>query len=248
MGQWTYARIGRVDANVVHCVFCNRPLRSGRLIVLSDQLGNEAYAGKSCAHKHLGAPTERLLDLSKIAMLAVIETKPATTQKSSVSCVQQTTARAGITSALPMDEATRYLTLRSQHMVGFTGNITQRLRDIINAHGIAGALSEDERRYIERLMANAASDKTIYSLANVEHCVATAYWLRLAIAEMKAERRDFLERMLGSLCESWRLTAKQIDAVNRWGEGVRKTLPAFPILDPGLFEGVCTPRYTRKSE
>lgn len=245
MSRWSYARIGRVDASVVHCVFCNRPLRSGRLIVLNDQDGNEAYAGKSCALKHLGPPTERLLDLSKIALLAVLEAKPSPVQKPPAPFKPTEKNSAAIASSLPTDEPILYLLLRRQYLVGFAGNMTQRLRDICNAHDASGTLADDERRYVERLIVNAQNDNSIYSLANVQRCVGTSYWLHLAIAETKPERREFLEKMLASLCENWRLTAKQLDAVNRWGEGVRKTLPAFPVLNPRLFEGVISPRATR---
>lgn len=245
MSRWTYARIDRVDASVVHCVFCNRPLRSGRLIVLSDQDGKEVYAGKSCAAKHLGPPTEQLLDLSKIALLAILDAKPTPVDKPSVSRAKTERAPAVIGSSLPMDEPTLYLLLRRRYLVGFAGNMTQRLRDICNAQDASGKLADDERRYVERLLFNAEKDNSIYSLANAQRCVGAAYWLRLAIAETKPERREFLEKMLASLCENWRLTAKQLDAVNRWGEGVRRTLPAFPVLYPGLFDAVISPRSNR---
>lgn len=71
MKQWTYARIDRVDSGMVHCEFCNRALRSGRLIVVRDESGSESYAAPACARKHLGALTEATIDLSRLAMALV---------------------------------------------------------------------------------------------------------------------------------------------------------------------------------
>ncbi|OWK42844.1 hypothetical protein PSOLE_28570 [Pseudomonas oleovorans subsp. oleovorans] len=127
-------------------------------------------------------------------------------------------------------------------MQGFTGNATHTLREFHRQLSSEAGLGRDARLYVERLLAKSKKSNTIFSYRNVERCIGAAYWLRVAIENTKPERREFLERLLGSLQEYWRLTSKQIEALNRWGEGVRKTIKDYPILDVGAFNGVQAPR------
>lgn len=249
MSKWTYARIDRNELGQVHCVFCNRPLRSGRLIVLRDDAGVEAFAGPSCAKTHVGAPSEPVLDLSRMAMLLVVRVQapvrggPGNDPDDDTQRLEPVRPRpAG--KAEP-DEVADYLRLRVEHMQGFTGNATQTLREFHRQLHSEAGLDSDARLYVERLLAKSKKANTIFSRANVELCIGAAYWLRVAIENTKPERREFLERLLSSLHEYWRLTSKQIEALNRWGEGVRKTVKDYPVLDPGAFSGVEDPRYAQ---
>lgn len=246
MMQWTYARIDRVESGLVHCVFCNRALRSGRLIVLRDESGGEAYAGPACAKKHVGAPTEPILDLSKMAMLLVVkldEPDEPDEQGGDSPSGKKSSSRGVKTQSLERDDVVHYLRLRVEHMPGFSGNATQRLREYHSQLQNPGQLGENERIYVERLMGKSKAANSIYSLRNVERCIGAAYWLRIAIEQTKQDRREFLEKMLRSLCENWRLSTKQIDAINRWGEGVRRSVSNYPVLDVAVFEGVQAPRF-----
>lgn len=246
MSKWTYARIDRNELGQVHCVFCNRPLRSGRLIVLRDDSGAEAYAGPSCAKTHLGAPSEPVLDLSKMALLLVVRgevpvrggsgSNPDDDPKRPEGGRQRSAAMA------EPDEVADYLRLRVEHLQGFTGNATQTLRDFHKQLSSEAGLDPDSRLYVERLLAKSKKANTIYSYRNVERCIGASHWLRVAIENTKPERREFLERLLSSLREYWRLTPKQIEAINRWGDGVRKTIKDYPVLDVDAFSGVQAPR------
>jgi len=143
------------------------------------------------------------------------------------------------------DEVADYLRLRVEHMQGFAGNATQTLREFHRQLDSEAGLESDARLYVERLLAKSKKANTIFSHRNVELCIGAAYWLRVAIENTKPERREFLERLLSSLHEYWRLTSKQIEALNRWGEGVRKSVKNFPVLDAGAFSGVQDPRYAQ---
>lgn len=243
MSMWTYARIDRVESGEVHCVFCNRALRSGRLIVIQDEAGMEAFAGPACVKKHVGSPTEPILDLSKMAMLLVrkeVGVRPIASD--SVDDVDR---------AIPnerrqlkeVDEVASYLRLRAEHMPGFSGNATQRLREFHDQLVSDDGLTDSARLYVERLLAKSNAANTIYSARNVERCIGAAYWLKVAIEQTKPERREFLDKMLHSLREHWRLTSKQLEGINKWGEGVRKKTLAFPVLDASAFDGVQVPRF-----
>lgn len=243
MTQWTYARIDRFESGEVRCIFCNRALRSGRLIVLKGEVGSEAYAGAACAKKHVGAPTEPLLDLSKIALRMVV--KEIALREPGGDDPSAKAASKAESKLIPpqLDEATQYIRLRVEHMEKFAGNTTDRLRQFHTQLHSAEGLGESERLYVVRLLAKSKANNTTYSLRNVERCIGAAYWLRIAIEHTKIDRRDFLEGMLRSLREHWRLSAKQIDAINRWGEGVRQAVSDFPVLDASAFDGVHTPRF-----
>lgn len=250
MKQWTYARIDRVESGMVHCEFCNRALRSGRLIVVRDESGAESYAGPACARKHLGGITEATVDLSRLAMALVVqgdEDGEATLEKSPS---KRKVKKTSTTLRIERDIVVQYLQLRAEHMEGFAGSSTQRLREYHSQLQSSAGIGSSERLYVERLMAKSKASNSIYSLANVEKCIGAAYWLRIAIESIKPSRREFLEKILRSLREHWRLTPKQIEAVNRWGEGVRRVVPTFPALDAAAFEGVTAPRFasSQKSE
>jgi len=246
MSKWTYARIDRNELGQVHCVFCNRPLRSGRLIVLRDDSGVEAFAGPSCAKTHVGAPSEPILDLSRMAMLLVVRGEAPVRggggNDPDDDMQRPEPARPRPVSKNKPDEVADYLRLRVEHMQGFAGNATQTLREFHRQLDSEAGLESDARLYVERLLAKSKKANTIFSHRNVELCIGAAYWLRVAIENTKPERREFLERLLSSLQEYWRLTSKQIEALNRWGEGVRKTIKDYPILDVGAFNGVQAPR------
>lgn len=244
--QWAYARIDRIESNEeAHCVFCNRALRSGRLIVLRNELAVEAFAGPSCAKKHTGEPSRAILDLSKMAMSVVYREDQPASDPQSEQPDEKPRKRTGRRQIVVVDEVEQYLRLRAEHMPGFTGAVTQRLREIHAQLATKEGLADDARRYVERLLFNAGSSGTIYAFKNIERCIGAAYWLKFAIKNTKQDRRDFLEKMLDSLQEHWRLTARQIEAINRWGEGIRKQSPSFPVLDTAAFEGVQIPRFAR---
>lgn len=249
MSKWTYARIDRNELGQVHCVFCNRPLRSGRLIVLRDDSGVEAFAGPSCAKTHVGAPSEPVLDLSRMAMLLVVRgeapVRGGAGNDPDDETLRPEPARPRPGGKTEPDEVADYLRLRVEHMQGFTGNATHTLREFHRQLSSEAGLGRDARLYVERLLAKSKKANTIFSHRNVELCIGAAYWLRVAIENTKPERREFLERLLSSLHEYWRLTSKQIEALNRWGEGVRKSVKNFPVLDAGAFSGVQDPRYAQ---
>jgi len=244
MSQWTYSRIDRVDSGEVHCVFCNRPLRSGRVIILNDENGADAYAGPACARKHAGAPSEQVIDLSKMAMLMVLAGEPDMNDGPADPGAKNKRKATKAKVAVEADMCALYLVMRLDHMPGFAGHATQKLRNCQGELASPRGLSDESRLYIGRLQAKAKAENTIYSFRNVERCIGAAHWLRLAIKHTKPERRDFLEKMLLSLQEQWRLTAKQIEAINRWGEVVRKDVPEYPALDPAAFVGVNSPRFS----
>ncbi|MPQ69255.1 hypothetical protein [Pseudomonas sp. MWU12-2323] len=246
MSLWTYARIDRIESGEVHCIFCKRALRSGRLIVIHDEAGVEAYVGPACAKKHLGAPTEPILDLSKMAVLLVLkEAKEAGESHIALDSADDVghAQPNGHRQLIEVDEVASYLRLRAEHMPGFSGNATQRLREFHEQLFSDGGLTDSARLYVERLLAKSKAANTIYSARNVERCIGAAYWLKVAIEHTKPERREFLGKMLRSLREHWRLTSKQVEGINKWGAGVRKTVLDFPVLDASAFDGVKVPRF-----
>lgn len=248
--MWTYTRIDRIEGKEVHCVFCNRPLRSGRVLVVKDSEGVEAYAGPTCAKKHVGSPTEQLLDLSKMAMLLVAKSPDQKSTPASAPAepdcgeVQSAKQVSPPRTQLDADDVVNYLRLRAEHMPDFTGHATARLREFHSQIDSEPGLSADARLYTERLMSKAKAANSIYALHNIEKCIGAAFWLRLAIEHTKPDRREFLETMLRSLHENWKLSFGQIQAVNKWGDGVRKQVRDFPVLDTSAFSGVQAPRFS----
>lgn len=153
MSMWTYARIDRIESGKVHCVFCNRVLRSSRLIVLRDEAGVEAYTGQACAKKHVGAPTEPILDLSKLAMLLVLKEageRPFSSDNAEAVDQAKPQERRQL---MEFDEVANYLRLRAEHMPGFSGNATQRLREFHVQLVSDDGLTDSARLYVERLLA-----------------------------------------------------------------------------------------------
>jgi hypothetical protein len=243
MSMWTYARIDRIESGEVHCIFCNRALRSGRTIVIHDESGVEAFAGPACAKKYVEPATTAILDLSRMAMLLVLKgaEDPSSTPSSPDDDVKANPKARR--QALEVDEVADYLRLRAEHMAGFTGNLTQRLRDLHVELNSQEGLSDPGRLYVERLLSKSRAANTIYSVRNVERCIGAVHWLKIAIEHTKPERRDFLGKMLHVLRENWRLSSKQVEAVNKWGEGVRKQVHNYPHLDVMAFNDVQTPRF-----
>lgn len=239
MKQWTYARIDRVDSSVVHCVFCGRALRSGKVVVLYDDQGQEVYSGPSCAKKTLGDPEVQLIDLSKLALL-VVETEPK-----SPNPAPQRKSKHPRRESEPADAAVEYLRLRVEVMKSFAGNVTKRLSEIHAAMVSSKQLSDDGRQYIQRLLANAAAANTIYSSRNVKSCVGVAYWIGVAIEHTPEPRRDFLQGLLHQLEDRWRLSSGQIEALNRWGAGITVNKMRFPKLDVDAFAGVTAPIFAK---
>jgi hypothetical protein len=194
----------------------------------------------------VGDPTEPILDLSKMAMLLVLrgEALPSggAGKKPDDDPKPPKGSRPPPVAMAEPDEVADYLRLRVEHMQGFIGNATQSIRDFHRQLSSESGLDKDARLYVERLLAKSKKGNTIFSYKNVERCVGAAYWLRVAIENTKPERRDFLERLLRSLREYWRLTPRQMEALNRWGDGVRKTVSDYPILDVEAFSGVQSPR------
>lgn len=239
--MWTYSRIDRVEIGVVHCTFCNRALGSGRVTVIVDEGGLEAFVGPACARKHLGPKQEALLDLSAIAMRVI--TKPENTSPSVDPGMERKQSRGpGIPHTAPeQDNVLRYLQLRVEHMAGFTGSSIDKLRECHARALEPGGLPDEMRAFVTRLMSNSSNGNTIYALRNVEQCIGMAYWLKVAIKVTKVERRDFLEAILKSLHEKWRLSDKQIHGINRWGDSIRKSITDFPTLDASTFDGVVRP-------
>jgi hypothetical protein len=243
MTEWSYARIDRIEFGVVHCVFCKRQLRSGRVTVLHGVAGVEVYSGPDCAKKHVGQPTEQILDLSKLAMMIVLKGESPPADQHVDPAKIKPSKRAARAQFLEADEVAQYLRLRAEHMGGFSGAATAKLRDFHQKLSTDDGLDSHSRRYVERLLAKSKLNNSIYSLHNVELCIAAAYWLRIAIDQTRPDRRDFLSRLLECLQEHWRLSKKQVDAINSWGDGVRKVYKDFPVLDSLVFDGVQAPRF-----
>lgn len=85
---WSYLRRDFLPPLAI-CTFCRRPLHSEKGIVITDEDGTEAFAGPSCAKKHLGQPEERLLDVSRLALLVVAD-EPALHNESAPSTASPT--------------------------------------------------------------------------------------------------------------------------------------------------------------
>ncbi|WP_152994978.1 hypothetical protein [Pseudomonas aeruginosa] len=90
---WSYLRRDFLPPLAI-CTFCRRPLHSEKGIVITDEVGTEAFAGPSCAKKHLGQPEERLLDVSRLALLVVAD-EPA--QHNELQALHQLERCAGLT-------------------------------------------------------------------------------------------------------------------------------------------------------
>lgn len=234
MASWNYARIDRVDSGVVHCHFCNRPLPSGKVVVLSQAEGPEVFSGPGCAKKHLGEAKTQVLDLSKLALL-VIESD---LEQSESEGAPKPRKKSASNPRSNRDAATEYLRIRIEAMRGFSGRSTDKLKECYADLHSKNELSKDGRLYIERLMAKAASTNTIYSHRNIKCCVGVAYWIKVAREQTPASRQGFLNGLDSLLKQHWRLSVGQMEGLNSWGKGIRLSDRRFPSLDVNAFAEV----------
>ncbi|MCZ9717926.1 hypothetical protein, partial [Pseudomonas aeruginosa] len=73
------------------------------------------------------------------------------------------------------------------------------------------------------------------------------HWLVEAVQHTNKDRREFLEQMQTHLHRFWMLTPKQMAAINRWGEHIRKRIDDFPLLDEEAFSGVTLPEFMQRN-
>ncbi len=250
--EWQYSRVDHLQPGAC-CLFCSRPLKSLKGIVISDGT-REAYAGPNCAKKHLGAPEERLLDVARLAMLVVSDGDPldepppvpagdpvpqsgpeAIGRKASV-------ARAPLP---PLDSVVQYLRLRYEVMNGFKFQRSALLTEAYSSLQ-SGDLDETLRKRVAGTMRSAQANRTVFSERNVKICIGLNYWLHEALNNTPKERASFLEAMASTLHSRWNLSRGQLEAINKWGANLRRRVHGFPHLDVGIFDGVITPDFMRQ--
>lgn len=248
--MWRYSRVDHLGPRAV-CVFCNRPLRSQKGIVIVDGT-LEAYAGPNCAKKMLGPPDERLLDVSRLALLVVSDDDsenplpllPAGGATPNPHLVPESAVTHPNREPLPpIDREIEYLRLRYEFMDDFSHHRSQLLSDAFDAYSQNGELDEVQRKRVAGTIRNAAEQNTIFSEVNVKRCIGINHWLQEAVERTHPDRRGFLEAMLRQLHRHWVLTSAQIAAVNKWGARLRREVHTFPHLDTEVFKGVRVPAF-----
>ena len=251
--QWSYSRIDRLPKEA-RCEFCHRALTRPKGIVIVDEEGVESYAGPNCAKKRLGDPDERLLDVSRYALMVVaadetVETaaaqeavQPAKRPKP----VPQEGAPQRAAPA-PVDSINLYVRLRAEHLKAFKGNTYKVLSDAYTELTEAGEISQKNRKLVGALIRNANEANTVFSEQNVKRCLGLEFWLQEAIEHTQEGKRDYLESMLKTLHSIWSLSAKQLAGINGWGNTIRKKNEDFPLLDTTIFDGIVVPDLLRRS-
>lgn len=251
---WSYLRRDFLPPLAI-CTFCRRPLHSEKGIVITDEVGSEAFAGPSCAKKHLGQPEERLLDVSRLALLVVAD-EPAQHNESaptSASPAPEIGAGSSPTSSPqrpplpPIDEVVQYVRLRCEAMNGFKFAVSKVLKLAHDEYKQSGEIEDDLRKQIGGAMRNAAANKSVLSPINVKRCIGLNHWLVEAVQHTNKDRREFLEQMQSHLHRFWMLTPKQMAAINRWGEHIRKRIDDFPLLDEEAFSGITLPEFMQRN-
>lgn len=251
---WHYSRVDHLVPTAV-CFFCERPLRSSKGIVITDG-EKEAYAGPNCAKKHLGAPEERLLDVARLALLVVSEGDPSDTALLPADSTPDPTPQRGTEKSVstpavraplpPLDSVAQYLRLRYEIMGSFKFHKSALLTEAYDSLK-GGDMDETLRRRVAGTMRSAAENRTVFSERNIKICVAMNHWLQEAVRETPKERAGFLQGMLSALHSRWFLTRKQLEGINRWGEGLRKRVHDFPHLDTSVFDGVVVPEFMQRT-
>ncbi len=249
---WLYSRVDFLPKGGAQCCFCHRPLRSLKGIVVVDQQGTEAFTGPSCAKRELGAPDEKILDVSRLALLVVMDEQqpypaPKAQRMDSPSGAEPVPALGSDkrqAAPLPsIDPAVQYLRLRSEIMGRFKRHVSTAMRAAYSNLQAFGELDAESHRMLTGLMRRAQAENSIYSDRNVRRCIGIEHWLEVAMQQTRPDRRDFLVKMLDRLHSDWMLTEGQIAAINKWGEGIRKVAHDFPVLDVKAFAGVRLPDF-----
>lgn len=249
--MWSFSRVDFLPSEAV-CTFCHRPLRSEKGIVVTDG-SSEHYSGPNCARKWLGRPEVRLLDVTRLALLVVTELAapvndgpilphsfpPNGTQ------LGRPTDRSSVSN---LDDVTLYLRLRYELMSEFRFHRYAPLTVAYEELQSQGGVSDASRSYITTTIRNARHLNTIFSLDNIKHCIGLEHWLKVAVDATEPGRRHFLESMISVLHHNWRLSVKQLEAVNKWGEKLRLHVHSFPHLDAGVFEQVTLPRFMQSNK
>lgn len=249
--MWSFSRVDFLPSEAV-CIFCNRPLRSEKGIVVTDG-STEQYSGPNCARKWVGRPEVRLLDVTRLALLVVSELNAPTNEEP---ILPDSPAPAGPRPGRPpirpavknLDDVTLYLRLRYELMSEFRFHRYAPLTVAYEELQSLGAVSDASRIYVTNTIRNARHLNTIFSLDNIKHAIGLDHWLKVAVAATEPGRRQFLESMTSPLHHNWRLSVKQLEVVNKWGEKLRHDVHSFPHLDAGLFEQVTLPRFMQSKK
>lgn len=248
--EWSFVRIDKLPPGAV-CTFCKRQLKSGKGLVIANAEGEEHYSGPSCAKAHVGDPEERILDVTRIALSVVVKAptvvkaKPATDSGPENPTTESGDQADRRPPPPPIDEVHAYTRLRVEMLKKFRSHSNEALNSA-HADLLAGTeIQEPARIRISGLMRNAERDNSIFSAKNVIRCVAFNFWLSEALEYVKPDRREFLESMLSALRSKWKLTQGQIQAINSWGQVVRKVVDDFPLLNDQAFAGVVTPDFMK---
>ncbi|WGK63405.1 hypothetical protein QAO71_17845 (plasmid) [Halopseudomonas sp. SMJS2] len=255
---WSYARVDFLPAVGAYCIFCRRELKAKKGIVVRQSDGREAFSGPGCAKSKMGDPKERLLDVASMALL-VVEGRRGEAARSGPSSTASPgeqpeprldpgneTSEAPSPSAIHLP-AVEYLRLRYEVMGEFNGNVTAVMRQAYWHLNKTGVLSPDAEGLLLGIMRKSAIDNSVFSDRNIRRCIGLEYWLKLALQNTKPDRRDYLNSMLDTLHYEWSLSQGQIEAINKWGKGLRKTMTSFPTLNNRSFAGVRRPDFMIRS-
>jgi len=249
--SWQYARVDHLQPTA-SCLFCGRPLKSLKGIVITDG-DQEANAGPNCAKKHLGAPEERLLDVARLAMLVVSDGDPGDDPAPATpASIPNPSPKPGIEGVAkppversplpPLDAVVQYLRLRYEVMGGFRFQKSALLTEAYESLR-SGELDEVLRKRVAATMRSAAENKTVFSERNIKRCIGLNHWLQEAIQSTPKERASFLQAMASTLQCRWCLSRGQLEAINKWGDNLRRRIHDFPHLDTSVFDGVVIPDF-----
>jgi len=145
-----------------------------------------------------------------------------------------------------LDSVAQYLRLRYEIMGSFKFHKSALLTEAYDSLK-SGDMDETLRKRVAGTMRSAGENRTVFSERNIKICVAMNHWLQEAIRETPKERAGFLQGMLSALHSRWFLTRKQLEGINRWGEGLRKRVHDFPHLDTSVFDGVVVPEFMQRT-
>lgn len=251
--MWRYLRIDHLAPAAV-CIFCHRPLRSARGIVITDGV-QEAFAGPNCAKRMLGNPEERLLDVTRLALLVVSDQDPGAPLASKApphDLIPQNGAEEGNRpprpALPPLDEVIQYLRLRYEFMTAFRFHKSKLLTEAYEQFRATGQLSDLQRRRVAGAIRNAAEQQSVFSVDNVMHCIGVDHWLKEAVEHTPADRREFLDAMRRKLHRNWCLSVGQLEAINKWGARLRLQVHSFPHLNIDVFQQVHVPPFMQSND
>lgn len=222
MSEWLIDRIDFVDNKT--CNFCRRHLKTNIAYILTKD-GAEVPAGPYCAQKNSQNSGEKIPDFTKASFDIPEDDDDDGIQGPGG------TGSGGGNGKKPRPAGyheVEYLRLRAEKLVGFSGAMFPRLKEVYDKYKATG-LDEDDIAYLAGLIKKVSVEKPELSPKNLQYCYAYAFWLERFL-ERKRDN-EFAISVLKQLRQKLKLKESQIVGINNWFQYINR----MPRLDPKAF-------------